>query len=222
MDNETQNQPVNQTPVISSTPQPALPAPKSKLPFILGELLLLFLVSGGAYYLGTQKNSEQTQIATTPSPTSAKQNNIDVSLTPIPTTVTDNRNSWKTYTGTSYTFMYPSDWKQSGPDEYLETVQLLNPNKTVSITISKGQYPYGFSGSSNITINPIAIKIDGKTLQTKENVSSKGAYVDFAVGEFHILYGTDYPAVGTQASLTDYNASKETIAEILSGFKLTQ
>ncbi len=222
MDNETPNQEVNQTPVTSpSTPQPASTASKSKLPLILGGVLLLLLV-GGAYYLGRQKNSDQSQIVNTPSPTIAQQNSVEASPTSTPTKTTDKKIDWKTYAGTAYTFRYPSDWTLTGPSEYLETVQLLNPKKTVSITISKGQYPYGFSGPSDTTVNPITINIDGKTIQAKESVSNTGAYVDFSVVDYNILYGTGYPAVETQASLTDYNASKETIAEILSSFRLTQ
>lgn len=189
---------------------------------ILGVLVLLFVIGGGAYYLGTQYSSRPTTQINTSSPNASQQTNVVTSPIPNPTATVNKKDDFKSYMGAAYTFMYPSEWKQTGPDQYLETVQLINPNKTVSITISKGQYPYGFSGPSDIKTNPITIHIDGKTIEARENVSGKGAYVDFSIGEYHILYGTDYPAVGTQASLTDYNSSKETIAEILSSFKLIQ
>lgn len=205
------DQPANPDESLTQPVQHPVNNQRGNFPIILGVLILLLLIGGGAYYLGTQNSNRQTTQVNTPSPTA-----------PIPTTSTNKKSNWKTYSGTAYTFIYPSEWKQTGPDQYLETVQLLNPAKTVSITISKGQYPYGFSGEMDAKTNKITINVNEGNIEATETIlNNKGAYVDFAVGEYHILYGTDYPAVGTP-SLTDYNASKETIAEILSSFKLTK
>lgn len=108
MDNE--NQQVNQTPVTSpSTPQSLSQSPKSKLPLILGCILILLLVGGGAYYLGTKKSSEQTLTINKPSPASNQQINvITPSISPASVDMTD----WKTYTDSKqmYSIKYPSDW----------------------------------------------------------------------------------------------------------------
>jgi len=187
---------------------------KGSLSVILCIVILLLLVGGGAYYFGTQKNNTPSPIQPTSTTTSQTPNST---ATPI------QKNELKTYNGQNYTFMYPVDWTVTGPQEYLETVQILNPNKTVSVTISKGQYPYGFGGEMNAKDTAITINVNGQNIEETETVlNNKAAFVDFAVGEYHILYGTDYPAIGTKASLTDYIDSKQTIAEILASFKITE
>ncbi|MDQ5900430.1 MAG: hypothetical protein QG600_8 [Patescibacteria group bacterium] len=219
---ENQN-PQGEQPTPPSTPQPVPSTPKSKLPLILAGFLTVLIIGGGAYYLGMQNNS-QTPYSLTPTPTLMGESTelTKITPTPLPTSAVNDQSDWKTFTGDDYSVKYPVDWTQTGPSDYLNTVQLINSQKTVSITLSKGQYPYGFSGSNNSTTNDISIEIDGKTIQAKEIVSDKGAYVDFKIGEYHILYGTDYPAVGTQASLTDYNQLKETISDILKSFTLNK
>lgn len=219
MENST-NQPTNPAETLNQTLQHPNNSHRGNFIIILGVIVLLLIVGGGAYFLGTQKNNTQPQQVITLSPTLQPTTTV-TTPTSYPTISINQKNNWRTYNGENYTFMYPADWTLTGPSEFLETVQLMNPNKTVSIIISKGQYPYGFGGENTAITNKIAVKVDGKDIDETEIIlNNKGAYVDFAVGEYNILYGTDYPSGSAQASLSDYNASKETIAEIISSFKL--
>lgn len=219
MENST-NQPTNPAETLNQTLQHPNNSHRGNFIIILGVIVLLLIVGSGAYFLGTQKNNTQPQQVTTLSPTLQPTTTV-TTPTSYPTISINQKNNWRTYNGENYTFMYPADWTLTGPSEFLETVQLMNPNKTVSIIISKGQYPYGFGGENTAITNKITVKVDGKDIDETEIIlNNKGAYVDFAVGEYNILYGTDYPSGSAQASLSDYNASKETIAEIISSFKL--
>lgn len=85
----------------STTQSPTpLPSP-SKLPLILGTILLLGLVSIGSYILGTKSNTSKEQTNTTaPSATSVPQS--------------DETANWKTYTGFRYSFKHPLDWGVDG------------------------------------------------------------------------------------------------------------
>ena len=120
MENETQNQQVNQAPVISPyTPPPILPAPKSKLPLVLGGLLLLLLVGGGSYYIGSrnslsQPNKEQVADKTTSTSIPTTINTPTAIVTnPAITAMTN----WKTYTSTTEkaSFKYPPNWVSTKP-----------------------------------------------------------------------------------------------------------
>jgi len=217
------NQPVNH---VETPRQPAEHPIKNKrgnFPIIIGVLVLLLVILFSAYYTGALNTKSDVITQQNTASSTLRQINIEVSPTPILTISTDIKSNWESYTGTGYSFKYPSDWNQTGPEEYLETVLLLNPDKTVSIAISKGQYPFGFGSSGESELNQITININGKTIEANEFVTDEGAFVNFPLGEYYILYGTDYPAVGIQeASLTDYNDSKETIAEIFSSFKFTK
>ena len=82
MEIESQTPQVNQAPV-SSTLQSVSPSAKSKLPLILGGVLLLFLVGGGVYYLGA-RNSKPNAQYTTQVPTTTQS--TPTQTTTMPTT----------------------------------------------------------------------------------------------------------------------------------------
>lgn len=88
----TQPHPV-QTPVINQ---------KGFFPIILGVLVLLLVVGGGAYYLGTQNKSTKQSSVNTPSLTiSTQQNNVDTSPASSNASIPTN---WKTYNNTKYSY----------------------------------------------------------------------------------------------------------------------
>lgn len=134
-----------------------------------------------------------------------------------------NTKDWQTFSNDYYTFKYPRDWQVSEAD-YLNSVSVINNNKTAAITISEGQYPYSFPVTSqSIKKNAIKINIDGKDYSGEEIIlNEKSVFADIridAAKEYHILFGNDYPADASNGSLEDYNDHKEVILLITSTIK---
>lgn len=182
---------------------------------------------GGAYYFGTLKSTPLQPIASS-TPTSASQT---PQATPKSTSnpsqnPADETANWKTHNDTDYNFQYPSDWNVKKND-YLNSTQITNKNQTITITISEGQYPYGYGGEVKLDTREIKIVVDNKEYSVKENtVNNKEAYVDFKLNtpkNHQILFGTGYPASCCgKTSLVDYKDSLDTILKILSTVKFTQ
>lgn len=75
---------------------------RRKFPLVIGVLILLLLVSGGMYYLGTQNPASQSTKATSEN---TKQSNNEVSPT------VSIINGWKVYSSPyGYSFDYPPSW----------------------------------------------------------------------------------------------------------------
>lgn len=195
--------------------------------FLLVGVLVIALIAGGAFYIGRntvpapQNDSiQKAQINQTSNPTpeaSSKQ--------PEPSSVSDETTGWKTYSNANYSFKYPADWTLS-TSEYLNSVSLTNPNKTVSITISEGQYPYGYGGEVKFDKKDIKVMVSGKEYSVKENTTNDTeVFVDFKLDstkDYHVLFGTGYPGgFGGKTSKEDYYNAKPTILQILSSFKFT-
>jgi hypothetical protein len=85
------------------------------VPVILGVVILLTVVAGGAYYLGTKSTrlseSQSTQITQNPTTAPVVNNTNDSTPTMAPTV--NEFSNWKTYTNTAfkYTLKYPVDWQ---------------------------------------------------------------------------------------------------------------
>src|SRR3989338_2621572 len=92
-DNNQLTNPV-ETPVQPS--QHSVNNQRGNFPIVLGVLVLLFVVGGGAYYLGIQRNNSQPSQVNNPSSTTNQTNEVS-SRTTAPVTI-DNVNEWKTYT----------------------------------------------------------------------------------------------------------------------------
>ncbi|OGK09497.1 hypothetical protein A2767_03250 [Candidatus Roizmanbacteria bacterium RIFCSPHIGHO2_01_FULL_35_10] len=114
MDINNANQPVNPpiTSVQNPIPEHQANNQRGSFPLIAGVLVLLLVVGGGAYYLGTQKNNSinqatniNTKIQTQPSPTKMYSE-------PSPTTVTT-KNGMIVFEHpkVNYTLEYPASWK---------------------------------------------------------------------------------------------------------------
>jgi len=76
---------------------------KGFFPIILGVLVLLLVVGGGAYYLGTQNSRTINQTSQQPAPSIGNSTN-----TPMVTNIPNN--NWKTYTSGNLTFNYPESF----------------------------------------------------------------------------------------------------------------
>ena len=190
---------------------------------ILIVLFIALAVVGYLYYQNQGKSAPAPQQIPQPSPTTA--------ASPTQTTSAETANpdsigaNWKTYIHGSLTFKHPFDWIAKDFD-YSNSVIIENMKSSIKITVSEGQYPYGFEGPGpmNIKENPIKITVSGKVYQTTEKIiEDKKAYVDLELDtpqKHHILFGTGYPADDDlHISLEDYYASKDTILKILSTFK---
>ncbi len=175
----------------------------------------------GGYFLGMQKTkpvSQSQQLTPTisqPSPTADPTANPDLIGA-----------NWKTYIHGNLTFKYPPDWTAKDFN-YANSVIIENMKSSVKMTISEGQYPYGFEGPQpDVKKNLLKVVVNGKEYQATENIiGNEKAYVDLeldTIQKHHILFGTGYPADDDlNISLEDYYASKDTILKILSTFRFT-
>ncbi len=141
--------PVQSQPTSHPTLEHPVKNPRGNHPIILGVLVLLFIVGGGAYYLGTQNNRVAMQF----------QNNTN---TPEPTNISSlgaisTNSEYKTYQGQSYSFQYPSDWTIVKSDtnsvtiqkEELMQAQGAYPAQKAKVTISV----YAANVQPNITLD---------------------------------------------------------------------
>lgn len=169
-------------------------------------LLLLAVVGSGAYLAGKNQVNLPGFVQ---SP----------SQTPNPTA------NWKTYGNSKLSLKYPPNWNLKTSDYLGSDFQLENSTGSISITVSKGQYPYSIQGygSNEIETNNLSVKVGEIFYQTQGYILAKQkVYADVTVGEYHILFGTGYPAGNDNlASLSDYQKEKNTILQILSTFKFT-
>ena len=142
--------------------------------------------------------------------------------TPAPTT--DETANWKTYTANGYSFAYPADWTVTKSD-YINTVQVMNPSKTVSLLISDSGYPFDLSPDTKMTSTDIEVTVAGKMYTEKENiVNNSSVYTDFKLdttADHHVMFGSGTPVPFTQASLSDYTQLKPTLLKILSTIKIS-
>lgn len=182
--------------------------------FLIVGILIVAAIAGGAFYFG------RSSILPSPTP-------VVTQIPPPSQAPADEKTAnWKTFNTDGYNFKHPSNWNVIKTD-YLKSTRIDNENQTVSITISEGQYPYGYGGDVKFNTRNININVGDKEYSVKENiVNDKDAYVDFKLDttkNYHILFGTGYPAgCCGKTSLDDYKSSFDTILKILSTFKFTQ
>lgn len=89
-------------------------------PIVLGILVLLIVVGGGAYYLGTQNGRTTSQGQNNPQSTINPENTVAIpTSTPTDTQTTSDTETvnWKTYADTrnNFSIKYPSGWTEKGP-----------------------------------------------------------------------------------------------------------
>lgn len=199
----------------------------SKL-LIVGAFIIAVLL-GGVYLFNKQFNNNSASSVTT----NQKRTIITPTVTPsvsaesaepLPSVALEETVDWKTYDKKNFVLKYPNTWSIQEESEYLNTVEFTNNNKTVTLLISEGQYPYGFESPDTKTESKsISLIVGGKNYQTNETtINNKSVFVNLKLNNsfnHHVLFGTGYPASGKD-SLTDYNQEKNTIVKMLSTFKL--
>ncbi len=157
IDNTDQLQTQPQIP--TSQPEGNISNQRGNFPIIIGVILLLFIVGGGAYFLGSQKDkstqSVNQPVVTQPSPTTSTPSQTQTDNTII--------SSWKTHTNTEgkYIVQYPQDWV---------------------LEIFKEKYPY------NTSYDKGYIVFQSRATTAKEKADdAPGLPVDMATGSIKII-----------------------------------
>lgn len=214
----TQHQSVNQF----EAPQTQEPVRLKKtkkwlVPSLLGALVLSLGAAGFFAYQYFQSSKQPVQPSST-------------SVTKTPTPTIDPSANWKIISGKTYTLKIPETWEGvEEASEYFggDRVVISNPSKTVRLTITPSQAPYGFAGDRQVSEKAIIYDMFGNMHEAKEiTVNQEAVYVDSnfiqSGNPVYILFGTGYPAADHQnKSLEDYERDKNTILTILSTFKFT-
>lgn len=173
------------------------------------QLILVALVAALVASTGTYLALKQTK---TPA-----QNIVQIAPSPAP----DPTANWKTFNAKRYSFLYPLDWSASQGD-YLNTVKIDNPTKTVEVKISDSGYPFGVENPNwKFSANYLDIKVDEKTYSVSEvSMFDDGKFV-LVLAEFKTDALNVVHIMITSTSSSDYKNSKETVLKILSTFKFT-
>lgn len=236
MDIEKQSQQVNQVPVSSSnaTISTLSVNPKSKLPLILGVVLVLFLISGGAYYLGTQKNTHITRNVTLP----------PVNLTGLPkiSPTQAMQIGYKIYTNTKYNFSfnYPSNLtpRKDATTEFIGFLEKPDENQSQKLVVmvtnnlqnlgieqfvkKNRPIPYDWTDKSfeNKTINGYEILVkrsERPCIGICQNTPLEKSFVTYVKGNKYIVsFSTD-----NKNSISDTKPDEDWLNPILYSFKIT-
>lgn len=224
MEEQNSHPQIPQQPVMSR-----VPAPRSYLLImVLIGLVMLGLGLGGGYFLFASKPQEMPeqniQQVAQASPTQAQE-------AVNPTESVNETANWKTYSDKTYSFKYPLTWVvEEGTkvtEDYFkgDVVTITNQTGTIAIQITPEQTPYGFAEVKQ-TRQDLEVQVEGKKYTVSEiTTNGSKAFVDMELQkgkEYHILFGTGYPAAeDAKISLSDYNSSKDIILQILSTLTIT-
>src|SRR3989304_243379 len=98
-----------------------------------------------------------------------------------PTKTSKTNVSLKTFSNENVSFQYPKDWTVTEEDfSDLDPIRIENPQKTVKITVSKTQYPYGIEGEGKEIVQDIYVTVNGKQYLAKEvTLNDEDVFVDF-------------------------------------------
>lgn len=230
MENNT-NQSVNPIETPTQPIQELVNNKQGNVPIILGVLVLLLVVGGGSYYLGTQKNQpstntqatiQQPQSEATPIPTSQAQP-TQSTIVPSPTPKSESKVGWKSYTDSSYgyTIQHPTGWtlKQEKDSEGAARIRLTSTSATKAAFSSRMlpelfisvANPYSTSGavcanqSCTETPPPLEVKIKGQDLVIP---ITKGEVVQGGAKQFD-FYAFSFPLPGKKVSLQGYSEPVE-------------
>lgn len=209
MEMRNTNQAVN-IPETPAQPEPIstiLSKPINKLPLIISGVLLLFLVGGGAYYLGTQKSSTPNQVANN---TSNIQNQQllpiqqETNFSPTPKEVTWRTESVQLMKETavsgseniSLAIQFPTDWtlervhKVSNPDNLITNCAdyvLTSADAAAKLTISP--VCDGWSAAySNWPKSAVTIK-EEKNVGNDGHTAYTVRYLDSATNQYKYVEG---------------------------------
>lgn len=163
---------------------------KGFIPLMLGVLILLVIVAGGAYYLGTQKNkpagsSSVESNQSTTAPTGSTQYNAP---TTNPSSTSDTLTNWKLYTSikANYSFKYPSEWP------------LVNVPTSPQCTVCVEDIQFTPSYNPNSGDSTIAVILVFK----EENIKSLDDYVNIHVKGDQSKVDLKYTTVGGERAVS--------------------
>jgi hypothetical protein len=197
----------NPTPPLNPSESPAQPQQpvnnqKRFLPIILGVLVLLAAVIGGAYYFGTQNdNSNQVNQNTQHSNTAPV-----IPSEPSPTTTQITNSDWKTYTNKTYKFIlnYPPTLKISSNGDFAADLVEQNIEQKditptdIKVRISVNQSGRNFekihSAPNNSVVPEEQHASDATFIKVKNRMIGGYKAVDFTY---------DVPGNGTEKSYTN-------------------
>lgn len=167
---ESTSQPIQPTP--TPVEKPITPVPTKNNSFLvtlLSLLLLLAVATAGFFAYQTQnlvKQLNEMKIQPTPQPT-----NLQPTSTPDPTA------DWEIYTGSSYTFKYPSDWDTTtigdaasgslmvAPENEVEKVKQISGGfgggKFLTMTIRASDSPPDWKTDEYWEVSSVSTLVDG-------------------------------------------------------------
>ncbi len=227
-------------------PNKPLLAEKSTLPkgiwlvIVVASALLLGL---GVYFIGreTTGNDEITPVSPQSLPTPAPLLRDDTSYNPNSPPSSDTE-VWKSYSDKTYTFTYPPTWKAQagskvGEEHYGgDMATITSPSPAVGIILSPTGTTYGFEGgaSNHNDGKTLTVTINGRKYSDTEDIftytnsadKERRAFVDMTVPvgnkQFHVLYGTGYPATEDRfADYAEYQKYRPTILQILNTLQIS-
>ncbi len=180
-------------PVLNPVEIPTQPAQqpmhnqKVNLTIILGVLLLLLVVAGGAYYLGNQYSNYTPQPQNTNAkPTNNKTTNPTDSPVTTPIPQSKENTNWKTFTGSYVTFRYPDTWSPQRETPFggqiLEAIKLGIPGVESDQSLSFSQ------------VNVEDARPDDIISESQLVIGGKDGYKWIRKGENYVSY--DYITTG--------------------------
>lgn len=188
MDVNESNQPANPVEASAQSIQDPVNNQRGNFPIILGVLVLLIVVGGGAYYLGTQHSTiaPQTQ-NTNAQPTTSPQNNTVSNPTDVPMVTqspqTDNTADWNTYNSTKlgFTIKYPKKVSKYNETWQYEEFNIIGGTNTIvgfgTPSSKSGGYIWDVSVYTDKTVEQI-IKEQGQQFsdrkESRKNITVNG------------------------------------------------
>lgn len=196
----TQTSPV--VPVVPVTPTP------SKLPWILGGLVLLVLVGTGGIFLGKQMSAPALVVTPTPAP-----------VTAVPTVVPYPTADWQTYTSgdIGFSMQYPVSWKYSEQRDKGKVYAINFEGNEGNVYIILGN---GFGGGYCTDADSNTLKIDNYNLEGGLAgcvMTSKDSVITRVLFKTGLANGLTLK-VQTKSNIPN---NDELITQILSTFKFT-
>ena len=232
------------TPIVISTdsslPEESQPLEKSKLPLIIGAVLLLFAGAGIGWYFSNVSQKQNTIIST---PTETVMPSVTpITSVAVTTAVKDTNSTMQSYKNNMYEFQYPGEWvltygsnvvrlyeHQSAPDyapDHLVYISLTDTTGKITF-----QDPVGTkveTGDKIFVTKLENVSVDGKTAMRLKTEVMEGSQTDAVSGINTILslgggsYLTITINIPTETQPTAEGELLYTYDELLKSFKFVK